>query len=280
MIRLARRAAAASIVLLKNDGVAAAVAQAADARGHRADRRRSHVPARQLLRYARSTGNDSAGHPARRSVRTRACFIHAARTWSKVAKNRAPHPSIEAAYLRPGAGSAEHGLKGEYFRSRDFSGAAGAHATRYARRLSLGSRRPADDLVARGELAARTRARVAMTSACAGPGNCCRPFPGATRLSVGANDGFRLFLDGRQLMEDWEINQRVQSRSAFVNLEAGKALRPQARVLRGHPRRRSAARVAFAGRQGRRSTKRSKQRARPTRSSLSVASPATSKAKK
>jgi beta-glucosidase len=40
---------------------------------------------------------------------------------------------------------------------------------------------------------------------------------------VGANDGFRLFIDGRNVLESWELNPRVQSKAVQMNLEAGKA---------------------------------------------------------
>ena len=86
--------------------------------------------------------------------------------------------SSKRAYLRPSASSAEHGLKGEYFRGRDFSGEPVLTRidARVAFRWDRGA--PTDDLVARGELPKNARS-VAMTSACAGPGNCCRPFPDA-----------------------------------------------------------------------------------------------------
>jgi beta-glucosidase len=40
---------------------------------------------------------------------------------------------------------------------------------------------------------------------------------------VGANDGFRLFIDGKLVNDGWEPQQRVTSRSVFLELEAGKS---------------------------------------------------------
>jgi beta-glucosidase len=46
---------------------------------------------------------------------------------------------------------------------------------------------------------------------------------GRYELVVGANDGVRLFIDNRAVVEGWELNERVNSKSATVDLEAGKA---------------------------------------------------------
>jgi beta-glucosidase len=40
---------------------------------------------------------------------------------------------------------------------------------------------------------------------------------------VGANDGFRLFIDGKLLIDGWQPNQRVTSKSAAIDLEGGKS---------------------------------------------------------
>src|SRR5690606_32336875 len=54
-------------------------------------------------------------------------------------------------------------------------------------------------------------------------GQLLAPVTGRYELSVGANDGFRLFLNGREVLEGWELNPRLASKSTFVDLEAGKA---------------------------------------------------------
>ena len=219
--QLARRAAQASIVLLKNDGL---------------------LPLSRKLRTLAVIGptadeimsllGNYYGTPAapvtilqgiREAVGSSTHVLYA-RGADLVEGREEPRaaPVIEAAYLRPTSGSAEHGLKGEYFRSRDFSGEP--VLTRIDARIAFRWDRgaPTDDLVARGELA-EERALSGDDFTVRWTGQLLPPASGRYELSVGANDGFRLFLDGRQLLEDWEIKPRVQSKSVFVDLEAGKA---------------------------------------------------------
>ena len=54
-------------------------------------------------------------------------------------------------------------------------------------------------------------------------GKLLPPASGKYELVVGANDGFRLYVDGKVVSDGWEPNQRVTSKSAFVDLEGGKA---------------------------------------------------------
>jgi beta-glucosidase len=131
-------------------------------------------------------------------------------------------PLIDAQYLRVAAGSAQQGLKGEYFRGRDLAGAP--VMTRFDARVAFRWDRgaPTDDLVARGELTS--------ASALAGDdfsvrwsGQLLAPESGRYEIVVGANDGFRLFLDGRVLLDGWETNERLRSRSVTIDLEAGRA---------------------------------------------------------
>jgi beta-glucosidase len=53
-------------------------------------------------------------------------------------------------------------------------------------------------------------------------GQLIPPVTGRYELTVGANDGFRLFIDGKLLIDDWELAPRLQSKSAFLDLAAGK----------------------------------------------------------
>jgi beta-glucosidase len=131
-------------------------------------------------------------------------------------------PLIDAAYLRPAAGSSERGLKGEYFRGRDLAGSP--VLTRVDSRISFRWDRgsPTDDLVARGELST-ANALSGDDFSVRWTGQLLPPVSGRYEMSVGANDGFRLFVDGRVVAEAWDLNPRLQSRSAFVDLEAGKA---------------------------------------------------------
>jgi beta-glucosidase len=131
-------------------------------------------------------------------------------------------PVIESAYLRPAAGSAEQGLKGEYFRGRELAGepALTRVDARVAFRWDRGA--PTDDLVAQGQLPVE-RALSGDDFSVRWTGQLLPPVSGRYELSVGANDGFRLFVDGRIVLESWDLNPRVQSKSASVDFEAGKA---------------------------------------------------------
>jgi beta-glucosidase len=131
-------------------------------------------------------------------------------------------PLIDAQYLRAAAGSAQQGLKGEYFRGRDLSGSPVMTRVdpRVAFRWDRGA--PTDDLVARGELPSAS-ALPGDDFSVRWTGQLLPPQSGRYDIVVGANDGFRLFLDGRELLDGWETNERVRSRSVTIDLEAGRA---------------------------------------------------------
>jgi beta-glucosidase len=46
---------------------------------------------------------------------------------------------------------------------------------------------------------------------------------GRYELAVGADDGFRLYVNGQLLIDNWHLNPRMQSVGASVDLQAGKA---------------------------------------------------------
>jgi len=131
-------------------------------------------------------------------------------------------PLIEARYLRPSAHATEHGLKGEYFRGRDFAGAPAM--TRVDAQVGFRWDRasPTDDLVARGELPAE-RALEDDDFCIRWSGQLLPPVSGRYEIDAAANDGFRLFLDGRLLLDAWTATPRLRGKSTFVELEAGKA---------------------------------------------------------
>jgi beta-glucosidase len=130
-------------------------------------------------------------------------------------------PVIEPAYLRPAAGSTTQGLKGEYFRGRDFAGEP--NLTRVDPRVAFRWDRvsPTDDLIARGELPPEQAV---------GPDHFCvrwsgqllPPVSGRYEIEVGADDGFRLYVDNRLVLDAWQTSARLQSKSVFLDLEAGK----------------------------------------------------------
>jgi beta-glucosidase len=131
-------------------------------------------------------------------------------------------PVIEPKYLRPadGGGSGQ-GLKGEYFRGHDFTGQP--NLTRVDPRVAFRWDRvsPTDDLVARGELAPE-RALGAEHFCIRWTGQLLPPVTGRYQIEVGADDGFRLYIDNRLVLDGWQTTARLQSKSALLDLQAGK----------------------------------------------------------
>ena len=129
---------------------------------------------------------------------------------------------IDANFLRPEAGSTQQGLKGEYFRNRDFAGAPVMTRvdSRIAFRWDRGA--PTDDLVARGELS-NDRSLAGDNFSVRWTGELLPPASGTYELVVGANDGVRLFLDGKEILNGWQSSDRVRSHSVNVDLQAGRA---------------------------------------------------------
>jgi len=131
-------------------------------------------------------------------------------------------PIIEPAYLRPEAGAAQQGLKGEYFRGKELGGKPVLTRVdpRVAFRWDRGA--PTDTMVAQGELT-QDAALGTDDYSIRWTGKLLPPTSGKYELVVGANDGFRLYVDGKLVTDGWEPNQRVTSKSAFVDLEGGKS---------------------------------------------------------
>lgn len=131
-------------------------------------------------------------------------------------------PLIEAAYLRPSADSPERGLRGEYFRTADLSGTPALVRTdaQIGFRWDRGS--PTDNLMARGE---------------AGPGQgvpndhfsirwsgqLLPPVSGRYRIEAAADDGYRLYVDGKQVLDHWEPSDRMRGDGVELDLQAGRA---------------------------------------------------------
>ena len=119
-------------------------------------------------------------------------------------------PLIEANFMRPEAGSSQQGLKGEYFRGRDFSGTPVMTRvdSRIAFRWDRGA--PTDDVAARGELS-NAQALASDDFSVRWTGQLLPPTSGKYELVVGANDGVRLYLDQKLLVDGWKQNERVAS---------------------------------------------------------------------
>lgn len=131
-------------------------------------------------------------------------------------------PLIEAAYLRPSADSPERGLRGEYFRTADLSGTPALVRTdaQIGFRWDRGS--PTDNLMARGE---------------AGPGQgvpndgfsirwsgqLLPPVSGRYRIEAAADDGYRLYVDGKRVLDHWAASDRMRGDGVELELQAGRA---------------------------------------------------------
>jgi beta-glucosidase len=131
-------------------------------------------------------------------------------------------PAIDSAFLRPDASSSQPGLKGEYFKGRELEGAP--VLTRVDAKVDFRWDRgaPTDTLVARGELAA-DQALGPDDYSIRWTGRLVPPVSGRYEISVAGDDGFRLFVDGAPVIEEWNTNSRAKAKSAFVALEKGKA---------------------------------------------------------
>jgi beta-glucosidase len=218
--RLARRAAQSSLVLLKNSGILpldrnlgtiAVIGPTADEimslLGNYYGTPAAPVTILQGIR--------AAAGPKTKVLYSRGADLVAGREEPRAA------PVIEPQYLRPAASASDQGLKGEYFRGRELAGEPAFVRVdpRVAFRWDRGA--PTDDLLAQGQIPA-DRALGGDDFSVRWTGKLLPPVSGKYELVVGANDGFRLFIDNRPLVEGWELNARVASKSAFVDLEAGR----------------------------------------------------------
>lgn len=122
--------------------------------------------------------------------------------------------------------SSLRGLKGEYFKGKELAGAPVLTRTdaRVDFRWFRGA--PTDDLVARGELAA-DKALTPDDYSVRWTGQLLPPVTGEYELTVAADDGFRLFLDGAPVIDEWTATPRLRARTAKVSMTAG-----QPRALR------------------------------------------------
>jgi beta-glucosidase len=219
--RLARRVAQSSIVLLKNQGV---LPLSRDIKtlaviGPTADEIMSLLGNYYGTPAAPVTvlnGIRAAVGPQTRVLYSRGADLVEGREEPRGA------PIIEPSYLRPTAGSTQQGLKAEYFRGREAAGSP--VLTRIDPRIAFRWDRgaPTDDLAARGEIAAANALQGDGFSV-RWTGQLLPPVTGTYELVVGANDGFRLSLDGREVLNGWARNERVRSQTATLQLQAGKA---------------------------------------------------------
>jgi beta-glucosidase len=219
--RLARRMAQASIVLLKNDGV---LPLSRELKAIAVVGPNSDDPMTLLGNYYGSPAAPVTALAGLRHAVGPGTRLLYARGVDLVPGRQDPRavPAIEPSHLRPGPGSSERGLKGEYFKGRELAGPP--LLTRVDPKVEFRWDRgaPTNDLVARGELAA-DRALPNDDYAVRWTGQLLPPVSGRYELSVTGDDGFRLVVDGRTVIDEWTTTPRARARSAALDLEAGKA---------------------------------------------------------
>ncbi|WP_242892800.1 glycoside hydrolase family 3 protein [Stenotrophomonas maltophilia] len=131
-------------------------------------------------------------------------------------------PLIEPTFLRPSADSPERGLRAEYFRTPDLSGTPALVRTdaQIGFRWDRGS--PTDNLLARGEAAPgqgipNDRFSIRWS------GQLLPPVSGRYRLEVAGDDGYRLYLDGKRVIDHWVNTDRLHAEGVELDLQAGHA---------------------------------------------------------
>ncbi len=219
--RLARKMADESIVLLKNTGVLplAKTVRTIAVIGPNADELMSLLgnyygtPSKPVTALAGIRA--AAAQAGAKVIYARGCDLIEGRN------DPGANAPIDAEHLRPAAGSSAHGLKGEYFRGKDFGG--DAMLTRVDPTVDFRWYRgsPTSDLMARGEIAA-DRAIDNDDFSVRWTGQLLPPVSGDYTLSVTGDDGFRLLVDGKPVIVEWTTSPRARARSVTIHLDAGK----------------------------------------------------------
>jgi beta-glucosidase len=218
--RLSRKMAQESIVLLKNDGVLPLPRDLGTIAviGPNADEVMTLLgnyygtPARPTTVLA---GIRNAVGPATKVIYARGADLVEGRQDPRAIA------AIPATALRPAGDAGARGLRGEYFQGANLEGAP--MLTRVDATVDFRWDRfsPTADLVARGELPAE-RALPNDGFSVRWTGQLVPPVSGAYELSVTGDDGFRLDVGGRRVIDEWTTTSRARARSATVDLEAGK----------------------------------------------------------
>jgi len=217
---LALRAASESLVLLKNDGVlplSPAIKRVAVI-GPTAD-----DPMALLGNYYGTPANPVTVLRGIRNALPNAEVVYA-RGSDLVERSEDPDADnpIEPRYLRPSELANERGLKGEYFRGSELKGEPAMTRLDSQIRFRWDRGAPTDDAVARGELG-RDKALGNDDFSVRWSGQLLPPRDGTYDLSVTADDGFRLYLDGKLVLDRWKNADRAQAEHASVTLRANQA---------------------------------------------------------
>ena len=218
--RLSRRMAQESIVLLKNDGVLplSKSLKTLAVIGPNADELMSLLgnyygtPSRPVT--ALSGIRDAVGQHTK---------VLYARGVDLIEGRQDPRavPLVDAAFLSPSTGSPDHGLHGEYFRGREMAGAPVLSRVDPVVDFKWYRGAPTSDAVARGELPADKGLDNDNYSA-RWTGILTPPATGDYDLTVSGDDGFRLFVDDKAVIDVWATTPRARAGSATVRFDAGK----------------------------------------------------------
>ncbi|WP_343882172.1 glycoside hydrolase family 3 C-terminal domain-containing protein [Rhodanobacter caeni] len=131
-------------------------------------------------------------------------------------------PLVEAQYLRPSAGDAERGLRGEYFRNTELSGKPALVRVDPVIGFNWDRGSPTDNLLARGE-AQPDQAVPSDNFSIRWSGQLLPPVSGEYVLEAAANDGVRVYLDGKPVIDRWERADNLTASQARLKLEGGHA---------------------------------------------------------
>ena len=217
---LARRAADESLVLLKNDGVLPL--------SHNLKRIAVIGPTADSLRALLGNYNGTPAAPVTILAGIRAAVPQAQVTYVSGAElvegmgGRGDAALIAPTYLRPSATSAEHGLKAEYFRGEDFNTTPVLTRIDASIDFRWDHATPTDDMVMQGELSA-DKALSSNDFSVRWSGQLLPPVSGHYTLEAASLDGFRVYLDGKLVLDSWRAGGDANKpKQAELDLKAGK----------------------------------------------------------
>jgi beta-glucosidase len=129
-------------------------------------------------------------------------------------------PVVDSIYLRPNAQAAVNGLTGEYFRGTELKGVP--MLTRIDPQINFRWDRvaPTEELLEKGEIDKDAALPNDYFSA-RWTGQLLPPVSGRYEVGVSGNDGFRLYVDGKLVIDSWELRERLEYKSVFLDFEMG-----------------------------------------------------------